>query len=207
MQRLEPRVALPAAANSRFWLWIDGVGGFLVCSSAEVSIGRPDGSVDVPLLADISRRHAVLRREGEDYVIDPLRPVSIDGKSVAGPTPVRGGATIELAARVRLRLVRPHPLSTTARLEFVSRHSTEPASDAVILFGQSCLLGPAAHCHVRCATWNTEAMLYQKDLELRCRGAMPLEVDGQKCGNDATLTEHSRVVGPGFSFGLEPAKR
>ena len=34
---------------------------------------RPEGSPDVPILADLSRRHAVVRRDAEGYVIEPVR--------------------------------------------------------------------------------------------------------------------------------------
>src|SRR5205823_5463368 len=48
----------PAGAPpKRFLLWIDGIGGYLVCLGAHVSFGQVagDGQVDVPLLADVSR--------------------------------------------------------------------------------------------------------------------------------------------------------
>ena len=46
----------PAA---RFLLWVDGVGGYLVCEGDEVTLGQPvQGSyVDVPVLGDVSRIH------------------------------------------------------------------------------------------------------------------------------------------------------
>src|ERR1700730_3640884 len=49
-----PRSLEPA---SQYLLWIDGVGGFLVCLSHRVTLGQanPESIVDIPLLADISR--------------------------------------------------------------------------------------------------------------------------------------------------------
>src|SRR5438093_1143339 len=44
---------------ARFMLWIDAVGGYLVCLGDEIVIGQaaPGTKVDVPIQADISRKH------------------------------------------------------------------------------------------------------------------------------------------------------
>ena len=57
--------------GKRFVSWIDEVGGFLICLGDEVLLGQPSGTngADIPLLADLSRRHAFIRREGEAYVL------------------------------------------------------------------------------------------------------------------------------------------
>ena len=45
---------------TRFMLWIDGVGGYLVCLGGRLTFGQAilDAHVDVPLVADVSRLHA-----------------------------------------------------------------------------------------------------------------------------------------------------
>src|SRR5262249_20552437 len=59
------------ASSPRFLLWIDGVGGFLVCLAPKVTMGQatPEGNVDLPLFADISRVHATLTRDVEGYLL------------------------------------------------------------------------------------------------------------------------------------------
>src|SRR5213078_2141129 len=56
------RVVVPVAAPlpKRFFLWVDGVGGYLVCLSPRVTFGQAtaEGPIDVPLFADVSRLHA-----------------------------------------------------------------------------------------------------------------------------------------------------
>jgi hypothetical protein len=49
----------PVKRSPRFMLWIDAVGGYLVCLGDEVTIGQavPNNRVDVPIQADISRKH------------------------------------------------------------------------------------------------------------------------------------------------------
>jgi len=67
-------------SDKRIVAWIDGVGGFLICLGEEVVLGQPSvAGADIPVLADLSRRHATIRREGESYVLTPANRVSIDG--------------------------------------------------------------------------------------------------------------------------------
>ena len=86
----------------RLMLWVDAVGSYLVCRNDEVALGQPAGGgaqPDVPILGDLSRRHAVIRREGETYSLEALRPVRVEGKIVNGTTPLWNGSTIELGTR------------------------------------------------------------------------------------------------------------
>ena len=59
-------------AQSRLMLWIDGVGAYLLCLGRRVSIGGPavdDHPAEIPLLANLSRRHATFVRSGDVYVL------------------------------------------------------------------------------------------------------------------------------------------
>src|SRR5262249_20231061 len=69
----------------RFLLWVDGVGGYLVCPAPRVTFGlaTPEGPVDVPLYADVSRLHAEISRDGEGYVIESGKGVLVNGKEVS----------------------------------------------------------------------------------------------------------------------------
>ena len=53
-------------AGRRFLLWIDGVGGYLVCLGDEVILGQASSEyqVDIPIQADLSRRHAKISPTG-----------------------------------------------------------------------------------------------------------------------------------------------
>ena len=66
----------------RFLLWVDGVGGYLVCLSSRVTFGQAtaDGPVDVPLFAEVSRTHAEVTRDGEGYVIESGRGIRVNGE-------------------------------------------------------------------------------------------------------------------------------
>ena len=192
-------------AGRRFVLWIDGVGGFLVCEGEEVVLGQPvPGSpADVPIVGDVSRRHATIRRSGEGYVISPRREVKIDGRSIRDISPLSDGAMIELGAGVRLRFRRPHPLSSSARLEFASRHRTQPPVDGVILMAESLVLGPGGNCHIACRDWPRDVVLFHQHDELYCRTEGQLEIDGAVCQGRGPLTRNSAVRGDECSLSLE----
>lgn len=189
----------------RFLLWVDAVGGYLVCLGDEVTLGQPvrSGSVDVPILGDLSSRHARIWRDGEGYLIEAIRQVRVDGRNVTRVASLGHRARIELGDAVRLLFRRPHALSATARLDFVSRHRTQPSVDAVLLMADSCVLGPRPHSHVVCADWPREVVLYRHDDELYCRTRGPMEVDGLKSEGRSPITRNSRVVGERLSFSLE----
>src|SRR5437870_85683 len=63
-------------------LWIDGVGGYLVCLSHRVTIGQSlsDTPVDIALTADVSRHHATIQRDTEGYFLEAVRKVQINGQ-------------------------------------------------------------------------------------------------------------------------------
>ena len=192
-------------ADARYLMWIDGVGGFLVCESSEIVLGPPvPGSrVDLPILGDVSRNHATIRRCGEGYVIQPRRKTVIDGREIQDATTLRDGSLIELGEGVRLRFRQPHPLSRTARLEYVSHHRTEPPSDGAILLAESCILGPAPNSHVVCGEWSHDVILYRQDDTLYCRANVEFEIDGASCHGQGPLHRNSHVVGEEFSLTLE----
>lgn len=197
------------SCGPRLLLWVDGVGGYLVCLADEVVVGRaiPGSTVDIPILGDISRRHARIRREGGSYVMEPLHATLLDGRPVQQKTPLSDGAEIEWGTGVRLRFRQPHALSGSARLEFVSRHRTQPYADGVLLMAESCVLGPKWQNHVVCREWSGDVVLYRQDEHLYCRAAEAIEIDGQLCDGRGRLDGNSRVVGGDFSLSLEELDR
>ncbi|MBI3464423.1 MAG: FHA domain-containing protein [Planctomycetes bacterium] len=191
--------------HSRFILWVDAVGGFLVCDNSEVVLGQPvpGSSVDIPILGDLSRRHAVIRRDAGGYLLEPLRETRVHGRVAAGSVPLVDGSLIEMGEGVRLRFRKPHPLSASARLEFVSRHRTQPAADAVLLMAESLVLGPGANCHVQCRDWARDVVIFRHGDERHFRTAGHFTIDGIDYEGRGQLTNNARVAGDGFSLSLE----
>lgn len=203
----EVETKLGSEQPQRALLWIDAVGGFLVCLDEQVVIGQPSSGapIAVPILADLSRRHAVIRREAGAYVIEPIQSVRIDGRELTGPTVLADGQVVQMGDSVRIRFTRPHALSATARLDFLSHHKTQPTADAVLLMADSCVLGPSAHCHVRSQNWEHDVVLYRSAGGFQCRSAAALVVEGEARSGPIDLLAGQRVEGESFSFTWEMA--
>jgi len=198
----------------RLLLWVDAVGGFLICLDDQIVLGQPspNNPIALPILADLSRRHAVIRRDGGAYVLEPVHETKIDGRTATGPVVLADGQTIELGDSVRLRFTKPHALSATARLDIESSHKSQPSADAVLLMADSCVLGPNRHCHVQCRNWQHDVVLYRQGersrmakgpAELYCRSENSLAVDGEPANGSTQIAPGARVEGEDFSFTLE----
>lgn len=191
--------------SDRFMMWIDGVGGYLICLAPIVTLGQaiPGSHVDIPLQADISRRHAILRRTGEGYVIDPLHEVKINDKPITEATYLLDGDEIALGAKLKLRFVKKYALSATARLDFVSRHRTSPSADGILLMGESLLLGPHAQSHVVCRDWTGNIVFFRRPEGLGCRSTIPISINGRPVEGKSALPFGEHLSGDGFSVTLE----
>lgn len=199
------------ASSSRLALWVDAVGGYLMCLSSELTLGQPVGGseVDIPILGDVSRRHAVIERDAEGYVLKPLRTTYLGGRLVENPRELKDSEMIALGSEhgVQLAFCRPHALSMTARLDLKSRNRFEPAMDGAILMADTCILGPKPSCHIACPDWKDDIVLFRQGERLFCRSKSSLEVDGRKVdtasGRPVEITRNSRIEGSDFSMSLE----
>ncbi len=205
MPQREPNPEPAHVPGARFLLWVDGVGGYLVCRGETITLGQPvPGSyVDVPVLGDISRLHATIRRDGESYLINPMRRTQVGGQTIDRTTLLSDRSDIELGDGVRLRMRLPNPLSRTARLDFISRHRTQPTTDGVLLMAESCILGPASTAHIVCRDWSQQVVLFSQGETLFCRAAGKFQVDGVEVEGTAPITLGSQIEGEDFSFSLE----
>ncbi|MDP7018745.1 MAG: FHA domain-containing protein [Pirellulaceae bacterium] len=198
--------ALVAERNdARFLLWVDAVGGFLVCLGDEITVGQaaPHNDVDVAILADLRRRHAKIRREGEGYVVEPIELTKLNDQAIDSTQVLSDGDVMELGEGVRLRFRQPHALSTSARLELASRHRTQPGADGVLMMAESCVLGPNRQNHVVCHDWTTDVVLFRHDDDLYCRSMETLEIDGKHCEGRGRIHTNSRICSEEFAMSLE----
>jgi len=202
---MEPASTLRRA---RFFLWVDGVGGYLVCEGNEVTLGRAVGGqqVDIPLLGDVSTHHATILRRGEGYLLESRRPTRFRGREVTGAVPLTDGGMIELGSSVRLRFRQPHPLSFSALLEVQSPHRTQPPTEGVLLFAGSCVLGPSISSHVVCRDASEELILYRCGGELYGR-TQPLPaqaIPASRSAGSGPFPCRDRWQGSGISLTIEP---
>jgi hypothetical protein len=206
-----PAPAAPAESAPpapRFLLWIDGVGGYLICLGPRITLGQatPEAVVDVPLFADVSRLHAALTRDTEGYLLEAVRPVQVNGEP-AEKALLRPGDRVTLGASCQLQFVQPVPVSATARLDVVSGHRLPLAVEKVVLMADTLVLGPGPQAHVVLPDLAQPVILFRhKDgLGVRCTGSFL--IDGQPCKDRGVLGPTARVNGEDFTFAVEPVGR
>jgi hypothetical protein len=200
-----PQPESAAASPQRFLLWIDGVGGYLVCLDGRVTLGQatPEAQVDIPLFADVSRLHATLTRDAEGYLLEAARPLQVNGQP-CDKTLLRSGDRITLGASCQLQFMQPVPVSATARLDLVSGHRLALAVDGVILMADTLVLGPGSQVHVSMPDLRNPIVLFRQKDGLGVRFPGKFTIDGQQQQDRGSLTGAAVVCGDDCSFSVEP---
>ncbi len=189
-----------------YTLWIDQVGAYVVCLADMIAIGGPSTGVnaaDVPLLANLSRRHITFLRSGERYVLHAHAATSVGGRPVNEKCDLADGAELQLGTSVRLRFRIPSVVSGSARLEFLSDHRPASAADGVVLMSDTCLMGPSAENHIRCPAWPSSLLLFRRDGNLRVKGREDLFLDGRHSPEGGILVEGTMVSATDLRFRVE----
>jgi hypothetical protein len=192
-------------ATSRFLLWIDGVGGYLVCLGSRVSLGQatPDGRADVPLVADVSRMHATLTRDNEGYLLESVRPVQVNNQTVTRAL-LRPNDRITLGASCQMQFRQPVPVSTSARLDLVSGHRLPLGVDGVLLMAETLILGSGTQSHVTVPDLQKPVVLFRHKDGIGFRHPGTLSINGQKSIDKGLLGPNALVAGDEISFAIEP---
>jgi tetratricopeptide (TPR) repeat protein len=190
----------------RFLLWIDGVGGYLVCLGARVTFGQAihDGHVDIPLVADVSRLHASLTRDAEGYILEAVRPIQVNARE-ATRTLLQTGDRITLGASCQLQFRLPVPISTSARLDLVSGHRLPLSVDAILLMADTLVLGEGSQVHVNVPDLKQPLVLFRQKDTLGIRHGGKLYINGRTSGERLLLSDpQATVSGENISFAVEP---
>ncbi len=194
------------AVSDRFLMWIDAVGGYLVCLNNQLTIGqaRPGLNIDIPLAADITSKHARLKRQGKegDYIIEPLSEVMVQNKRIQSPTLLHDGDLICLGT-AQLQFTKPHPLSASARLDLIGGSRTNPYADAILLMSDTLIIGNNLANHVVYHGEDHQIVLYQQDGKLHYRSDQQVNLDGVTNQTAGELFYGSQVKGERISFSLE----
>ena len=95
---------------SRFSLWIDAVGGYLVCPFSEILVGQAttNSNVDVAVVADIAAKHFRLTRNPDFYLLEPLADLFLDDQVVTAKIPLTDGQRIRLKQHFSFDLIDSH---------------------------------------------------------------------------------------------------
>lgn len=194
-------VALP----KRFLLWVDGVGGYLVCLSSRVTFGQAtaDGPVDVPLFADVSRTHAEVTRDTEGYVIESGRAVRVNGTETRCAV-LTAGDRVTLGASCQFVFHKPVSVSSSVRLELTSGHRLPVSVEAVLLMGNELILGPGPDSHIPLKV-PSPVLIYRsrEGLSVRVPDAK-FTIDDRPCTDRALLPLPGVVCADAFTFAVEP---
>jgi hypothetical protein len=177
---------------------VDGTGSFCLSTRDVVTLGRTTGSVkvDVPLTADLQSRHAEIARIGEDYFLTALGPVRVNHRPVQR-TLLRHGDRIALAAHAKLTFHKPSVKSGTAVLKLADTCRLPLDVGAVVLFHETCVLGPQGTCHVRTREGESRLVLFER------AGRLFGRLDPAKGTVQERPPERARPVpaGPTLDFG------
>lgn len=202
----------PALANTevkpevslRLMLWVDGLGGFLVCLGNRVSLGQAahGNRVDIPIQAELGRIHAWLVRDGEGYILEALRPVKVNDQLVDRHL-LQSGDVITLGSSCQLRLDQPVSLSSTARLEMVSPHRFKPTLASVLLMADTLVIG-GSQTHIPLPVLGEPLILFRHRDGLGVRHQGQFCVDGELVENRAPVEFHSTITGADYAITLEP---
>ncbi|HRT41530.1 MAG TPA: FHA domain-containing protein [Phycisphaerae bacterium] len=173
---------------------VDGAGSFLVLPHDCVRIGRAgrDASVDVPIPADVQSHHADITRDGEDYFLTAYGPVQVNQRDVRR-TLLRNGDRIVLGPKAKMVFHKPSAKSDSAVLRLSHRCRLAQDVSGVVLFHQTCLIGPQSSCHVRTAEGQTQVVLFERGGRLYGREAAS---GGGKLGDPREL-----AAGATYDFG------
>jgi tetratricopeptide (TPR) repeat protein len=189
----------------RFLLWIDGVGGYLVCLGGRLTFGQatPDAHVDVPLVADVSRLHATLSRDSEGYVLEAVRAVQVNGQEVTRAL-LRNGDRVTVGTSCQFLFRQPVPVSASARLDLVSGHRLPVGVDGVLLMADTLVLGSGEQAHVTVPDLKEPIILFRNKDGLGYRHKGGLVINGRKSPERGSLSAQATVWGDDISFALEP---
>jgi hypothetical protein len=192
--------------GDKFVIWIDQVGAYLLCLADEVTFGGPaaeGNGADVPLLANLSRRHATFMRSGERYVLLAHSPTQAGGRAVHDRVDLADGHDITLGGSVQFKFRLPSVMSGSARIEFVSDHRPARAADGVVLMDDTCLIGPGPENHIRCHCWPGSVLLFRRDGRLWCKSRDELFLGGRHAPEGGQLEPGVVVTGTDLRFRLE----
>ncbi len=201
-----PSPAAPSAAAaapfSRFYLWIDGVGTYLLVSSPRIVVGRHDSSIapDIPLPGRIPGLAGEILRTGEQYMLCPHCEATVNGKRVSEKV-LAPGDRVRLGESPAFTFYVPCPLSTTALLRLEPPSLLQGKASDVLLLDQFMVIGRKGLAHIKTAFGPMELVLMLADGHLEAKSKEMIGVDGSPgTAHERTLELGRRARVEGLSF-------
>ena len=187
-----------------FALWIDGVGGYLVCLSHRVTLGQAltESPVDIALIADVSRHHATIQRDPEGYFLEAVRKVQMNGKKIDKAL-LRSSDRITLGNSCQLQFWQPVPVSTSARLDIVSGHRFAEPVQAAILMADTLVIGPATQSHIQVPDMTQPLILFRNKNGIAARWPGEMQIAGKTYRDRGPLEPGTTLATEQISLALE----
>jgi hypothetical protein len=195
MQRKSSSSAISPETDSGCRIWLDGVGCRLLWFRDVLPIGRKESTArdrqagDYRLcFEEVQDREPIhWGRTGSVEWIDADRDCRLNEEQRPGRTPLHGPTGIQLAPELFLEWNRPSPLSPSSVLQFRNRRSLDHV-EGVVLFQQSCLLGPAESCHIAAELWECVWLLFAQAQGLWIRPRTAVATEAQPVFDQQILT-------------------
>ncbi|HBV63260.1 MAG TPA: hypothetical protein DEF45_09590 [Rhodopirellula sp.] len=158
MSAIKTKPKTPQSPVSRWRLWVDGCGGYLLVTGVQWSVGGLSraSTVDICVQADWPRLAGQISRRGADYFWQGQR--SADQKIL-----LTDGTQVPVDGSALMTLGKPSQLSDTAVLALNGHHRFDQHVDGVVLVRETILVGPGSDCHLRCRDASDRAILQLKD--------------------------------------------
>lgn len=206
MHPTEKDITWVSKPSSRLMLWVDGVGGFLVCLGHRLTLGQVNlgGMPDIAILADISRHHATVQRDPEGYSLEAVRPLRVNGQPVERVF-LRHEDRLTLGKACQLVFRQSVPVSASARLDIVSGHRFHQPVDAVLLMADTLVLGVGPQCHVVVDELKRPVVLYRQGDALGVRFDGTLSIGGEPVKQRRTVEMGQRICADSVTLSLEVA--
>lgn len=170
----ETRVAVPALAleppdpdaiklDRPLLMLVDGGGSSLLIQRDRIRIGSAGttAEIDVPIPAEIQGHHADLIRRGEDYFLTAYGPAQVNHRRVEH-TLLRDDDRIVLGSSAKMVFSKPSSKSESAVLRLSHRCRLPQDVGDVVLFRETCLIGPGPTCHVRTREGKGQLVLFER---------------------------------------------
>ncbi len=177
-QVLAPRAARPAQpahatdghTAQPLLVLVDGGGSSMLLRNDHVRIGKAGTSatIDVQIPADLQSHHADIIRQGDNYFLTAYGPATVNRRSVEH-TLLRDGDRVVLGTKGKFTFAQPSAKSGSAVLRLSHRCRLAQDVSDVILFRETCIIGPDASCHIRTRGVDGRVVVFDRNGELRAR--------------------------------------
>jgi len=190
-------------------LWMDGVGGYLLCLRPRLTIGQAGGASskpqpDLAILADISRHHATLERGGEGYVLEAVRKTALNGQP-AEKVFLHSDDRLTLGPACQLLFTQPVPISASARLDLVSGQRWLHPVQAALLMAETLVFGPGPQAHVVVEELTKPVVLFRTPAGLAVRYGGNVSVNGRARKERSPVAPGDKIAVDALSFAVENA--